>query len=102
MPKAISCCFVSLILPRYNSPLEYPLLDSFPGIFTLRPYPTSVAVHSSLSTTSRISNRVKALQKTISKMADVDEREALVNGLGEIGEAYEEGWNSGSDGDRDD
>lgn len=32
----------------------------------------------------------------------MDVREALSNGLGEIGEAYEEGWDSGSDDDSDD
>ena len=30
-------------------------------------------------------------------MAKLDEREALSNGLGEISEAYEHGWHSGSD-----
>ncbi len=91
-----------LTYTRYNSPLEYPLLDSFPRIFALRPDLTKVAVNTSLSTTSRISSRVKALQKVVSRMADLDQREALSNGLGEIGEAYEEGWNSGSDEDSDD
>lgn len=35
-------------------------------------------------------------------MANLDQREELFNGLGEIREAYEEGWNSGSDDDSDD
>ncbi len=35
-------------------------------------------------------------------MAKYDERESLSSGLGEISEAYEEGWQSGSDGDSDD
>lgn len=35
-------------------------------------------------------------------MTSLDEGEALCNGLGEIGEAYEEGWNGGSDDDSDD
>lgn len=82
--------------------MEYSLLDSFPNIFTLQPDSTTVVVHSSLSTTSRISKRVKALQGIVSRMANVDEREALANGLGEISEAYEEGWDSGSNEDSDD
>ena len=61
-----------------------------------------LTVHTSLSTTSRISSHVKALQKIVSRMANLDEREALSNGLGQIGEAYKEGWNSGSDDDSDD
>ena len=82
---------------RYQSPLQYPLLDSFPDIFTLGPNLKTLEIRSSLSTTSRMSSRVKALQKAISRMGSVDEREALVTGLGEIGEAYEEGWDGGSD-----
>jgi hypothetical protein len=35
-------------------------------------------------------------------MVDVEEREGLSSGLGDIREAYEEGWASGSDDDMDD
>jgi hypothetical protein len=34
-------------------------------------------------------------------MLSVDERENLVNGLGEIRECYETGWSSGSDEEED-
>ena len=33
----------------------------------------------------------------VGRAVNFDERETLSNGLGEIGEAYEEGWQSGSD-----
>lgn len=33
----------------------------------------------------------------VSKIAKLDERETLSNGLGEISEAYEDGWHGGSD-----
>ena len=90
--------FLTQLIPcRYYSPLEYPLLDSFPPIFSLSPGLTHVVVHTSLSTTSGISNRVKALQRMVSRSANLDEREALSNGLGEISEAYEDGWHSGSE-----
>ena len=36
------------------------------------------------------------------KLASQEEQENLSNGLGEIGEAYEEGWQSGSEGSDDD
>lgn len=42
------------------------------------------------------------LQKHAGRMGDLDERESLSNGLGEICEAYEEGWQSGSEEDSDD
>lgn len=34
-------------------------------------------------------------------MLSVDEREAMLNGLGEIRESYETGWSSGSEDDDD-
>lgn len=37
----------------------------------------------------------------VSRAIGVEEREALSNSLGEIAEAYEEGWDSGSDEDDD-
>ncbi len=60
-------------------------------------------MRTSLSTTSRISARVKGLQKSVGRiMAGLEiEREALSNGLAEIGEGYKEGWDSGSDDDSD-
>lgn len=62
---------------------------------------TDVAVQTTLSTTSGVSSRVKTLQKIVGMMANVVERETLSNDLGEIGEAYEDGWHSGSEDDDD-
>lgn len=62
----------------------------------------SVAVRASLSTTSAISDRIRNLRRTVTRAVGSDEREALSNGLGEIYEAYEEGWREGSDDDDDD
>ena len=90
--------FLTRYIPcRYRSSLEYPLVDSFPPIFAFSPGRTQVAVQTSLSTTTGISNRIKALKCVISKMAKLDERETLSDGLGVISEAYEDGWHSGSD-----
>ncbi|KAL8870998.1 MAG: hypothetical protein Q9174_003083 [Haloplaca sp. 1 TL-2023] len=87
---------------RYCNPSPYPLLDSFPDIL-VEPWVAEkkVAVHSSLSTMSQISKRTKGLQNMVARAVDVEDREALANGLGEIAEAYEEGWDSGSDLDSD-
>ena len=88
---------------RYRTPLLFPLLDSFPRIFNgWSIQPESVAVHTSLSTTALVSNRVKKLRDIVNRTVGLDEREALSNGLGEICEAYEEGWESGSDSDDED
>ncbi|KAL8858180.1 MAG: hypothetical protein Q9178_005357 [Gyalolechia marmorata] len=87
---------------RYYNQRPYPLLDSFPPIL-IGPgrSNTAAAVHGSLSATSQMSKRTKGLQNIVSRMVNVAEREALSNGLGEIAEAYEEGWDSGSDEDSD-
>ncbi|KAL8729096.1 MAG: hypothetical protein Q9181_005116 [Wetmoreana brouardii] len=94
-------CLLTLV-SRFHSPSPYPFLDSFPEIVS-RSHLTAkgAAIHGSLSTTSQISKRVKALQNVLSRTVDVADREGLSNGLGEIAEAYEEGWDSGSDVDSD-
>ena len=84
--------------------MQYPLIDSFPVSIFSQPSDCSatVPVYTSLSTTSRVSSRIKTLQKVVSRMVSLDEREALTNDLAEIGDAYVEGWESGSDDDSDD
>ena len=78
------------------------MLDSFPGIFSFKPRPTKVAVHTCLSTSTGVSRYIKNLRNSAVKLASQEERENLSNGLGEIGEAYEEGWQSGSEESDDD
>lgn len=88
---------------RYHTELQYPLLDSFPNIFPAFGGQTrSLPVHASLSTTTRVIDRVKELQNIVGRAIAVEDRETLFNGLGEIAEAYEEGWDGGSDVDSDD
>ncbi|KAL8833960.1 MAG: hypothetical protein Q9205_006661 [Flavoplaca limonia] len=87
---------------RYHNPLAYPLLDSFPEMLVGAGWSRKeAAVYGSLSTTSQMSKRTKGLGNMVSRMVDVVEREALCNGLGEIAEAYEDGWDSGPDDDSD-
>ena len=89
-------------MERYCNPSPYPLLNSFPEILVEpREGEKKAAIHGSLATTSQISKRTKGLQNMVFRMVDVADREALANGLGEIAEAYEEGWDSGSDVDSD-
>ncbi|EEH08516.1 misato [Histoplasma capsulatum G186AR] len=86
-------------LQMYYIPLALPLLDSFPSdLFTGRgPSSSGLNVRASLSSTSQIGGKVRDLQNFASRLIGVDEREALVNGLGEISEAYQERWESDSD-----
>lgn len=60
-----------------------------------------VNVFAGLTSSSRTAGALKNLEKVAGRMIQVDEREALVNGLGEIRESYESGWNSESDFDDD-
>jgi hypothetical protein len=84
--------------------LSFPLLDSFPQIYPLTfssISSKSVPVRTSLSTDTSVALRIKSLQNNVGRSIGLDEREALSNSLGEIAEAYEEGWDSGSDEDDD-
>jgi hypothetical protein len=58
-------------------------------------------VYSSLSTDSTVALRVKYLRQIVSRVVGSEAREALGNSLGEIAEAFEEGWDSGTDEDDD-
>jgi len=92
------------IIHKTWTPLPFPLLDSFPHIYShtpSSPSSTSVSVRTSLSTDTSVASRIKSLRNVIGRSIGVDEREALSNTLGEIAEAYEEGWDSGSDEDDD-
>lgn len=60
-----------------------------------------MAVHTLLSTTTGVSTRIKNLQKCAHRTANVEERERLSNGLGEMAEGFEEGWRSGSEEESD-
>ncbi|KAH0541531.1 hypothetical protein FGG08_004006 [Glutinoglossum americanum] len=89
-----------------STTLVQPFLDSSPRLFWgQEPQHTRstgpFAVHTSLSTTSSVSAQIKSAQSIVGRLAGLDEREALLNELGEIREAYQEGWDSGSDEDDD-
>lgn len=55
----------------------------------------------SLTTDTTISGRIKSLETGVSRAIGLEEREALGNELAVLAEAYEEGWDSGSDSDDD-
>jgi hypothetical protein len=41
------------------------------------------------------------VEQIVRRLVGIEEREALCNGLQVIAEEYDEGWDSGSDGDED-
>jgi hypothetical protein len=78
-----------------------PILDSFPHTMFPAPEAGGLNVFTALTASTRTAQRIKAISATAARLVSVDEREAIVNGLGEIREFYETGWSSGSD-DEDD
>ncbi|OJJ45581.1 hypothetical protein ASPZODRAFT_133421 [Penicilliopsis zonata CBS 506.65] len=87
-------------LQRFNVPLPFPILDSFPGHILPTSHPEAgVQILSALTTSSRTAERIRAMQVAAGRIIELDERETIYNGLGEIREYYESGWMSGSDSD---
>ena|SRR5438045_8241563 len=95
---------IALTYFRTWIPVSFALLDSFPHIYSdaiASPNINSVSVRTSLSTDTSIASRIKHLRNVVGRSIGVDEREALSNSLASIAEAFEEGWDSGSDDDDD-
>ncbi|CUS10670.1 unnamed protein product [Tuber aestivum] len=95
------------ILGRYLTSFTYPVIDSFPNIFsTDRIIPAEgttaggnqrLSVSARLTTSSQVIPRLKSIKNVVSRMVGVDEREAISNDLGEFIEGFETRWNSDSD-----
>ena len=91
---------------RITSALAFPVVDSFPAIFPslgpLVPHGTDYcAINTRLATNTAVIDKIKSLTEIVSWRVGVDEREALLNDLGEIVDGYQHGWESGSDDDDD-
>lgn len=91
------------LVQRYGveAPL-FPLLDSYPRVFTCGKKEGGMAVRTSLETSSRVSERLRAMGGLVGRLVGVDQREELANGLKTLAEEYEEGWDSGLEDSEDD
>lgn len=87
---------------RFETPLKFPLLDSYPQIFTGGEGRDSIETQTTLATETSIGGRMKALKTLSTWSIPMAEREVLSNGLSEIADAYQDDWESGSDEDDDD
>ena len=85
----------------HQSQLLLPILPSFPRILRFDPNPQSLAVDTTLSTSTAVADRVRDLERITRALIGIEERETLCDGLASIAEEYEEGWD-GSDGSDDD
>ncbi|TIA44226.1 tubulin nucleotide-binding domain-like protein [Aureobasidium pullulans] len=85
----------------HQSSLLFPVIDSFPQVFASGNVVQKLAVNVSLSTTTSVAQRVRAVERIARSIIGIDEREALCDGLVGICEEYEDGWESGSESDDD-
>jgi hypothetical protein len=60
-----------------------------------------LGITAALTSSARTADKIKNLEIVAGRVITVDERENLVNGLGEIRESYETGWMSDSEFDDD-
>ncbi|KAI9802066.1 MAG: mtDNA inheritance, partitioning of the mitochondrial organelle [Piccolia ochrophora] len=87
---------------RFRTPVRFPKLDSFPSIYSQNSIQSGgVTAQTALLTSTTVANYVKSVQRFAGRSVGVEEREALMNGLSELAEAYQHGWESGSDEDED-
>ena len=82
---------------RFYTYLPFPVLDSFPRDIFRAPSFSGIPILGALTSSSRTSGKVKALESVARRIISVDERETLTNGLAEISELYESGMMSNSD-----
>ncbi|KAI5460067.1 tubulin domain-containing protein [Mariannaea sp. PMI_226] len=92
----------SPVVRRYETPLKFPLLDSYPHIFTQVADQADIGFETNLCSNTSMAPRLKMLRSQVTRLISLDEREGLSNGLAELAEAYREDWSSGSDDDDDD
>ncbi|KAL5364950.1 protein dml1 [Aspergillus floccosus] len=86
----------------FYTPLRFPILDSFPAnLIQGAKTGGSVNILATLTASSRTAERIRKFEAVAGRIIGVDERENIVNGLGEIRETYETGWLSDSDFDDD-
>ncbi|KAH0133527.1 tubulin nucleotide-binding domain-like protein, partial [Aureobasidium melanogenum] len=85
----------------HQSALLFPVIDSFPQVFASSNVAKKLAVHATLSTTTSVAQRIRAVERIARSIIGIDEREALCDGLVGICEEYEDGWDSDSDSDDD-
>jgi len=82
---------------RIFTQLPYKILDSTPDIFKEINSATEIGVQTQLSTSTSICERLQNFQNLVKRLVGVDDRETMENTYGELYEAYQDCWDSGSD-----
>jgi hypothetical protein len=77
----------------YTTDVPFPQLDSSPHTL-FSPSSSDLGIRAALTTSSETRTRLTDMGLLISRALAVDAREALLNDLAELGEAYTEGYQS--------
>lgn len=108
------------VIQTFETPLLFNLPSSFPEIFkyphhlpgdfstgsdlpvyTMQAPTEGLALHTALSSSTSVAQRIRGLAEIVGRVVGVEEREGLRSDLLKIGEEYVDGWDSGSDEDDD-
>ncbi|KAF2276862.1 tubulin nucleotide-binding domain-like protein [Westerdykella ornata] len=80
---------------RYNTPLLFPQLTSFPSIFDVgKPRGSKLAVNTGLTTSTAVADQIRTLEHIARRTLHLEDRETLSNSLQSLAEEYDEGWES--------
>lgn len=85
----------------YKSGLLFPALSSYPQIFRFAGQLNTLAIKASVSTTTAVADRIRAIESVTRRAVGVVERENLCDGLTTMAEEYEEGWSDDEDYEED-
>lgn len=90
-------------LQRFNAPILFPLLDSFPAsLFEVgNGHAAKLAVHAGLTTSTAVAEQIRTVEQIAKRLTGIEDKETLCNSLQVLAEEYDEGWDSGSDSDDD-
>ena len=99
--RGVICCYTagtgysilvadndSLTTSSYPASIPLPSVDTIPHTL-FGPSRQAVGIRASLATTSETNVRLRDMARSISRVIEVEHREALLNDLAELGEAYE-------------
>ncbi|KAK5164472.1 mtDNA inheritance, partitioning of the mitochondrial organelle [Saxophila tyrrhenica] len=86
----------------HQSQLLFPILSSYPEVLRFQGHPKSLAVKAQLSTSTKVANGVRDVERSARSLIGIDEREAICDGLSSIAEECEEGWDPSDDDDDND
>ena len=80
----------------YPTDVPYPQLDASPQALFGHSGP-NLGIRTALTTSSETRTRLADMGRQINRAIELDAREALLNNLAELGEAYAEGYQSSLD-----